>query len=659
MQLLIVDDDHFALKLLRHSLAPSGYEILTARDGEEAWEMLQANPCRIVISDWVMPRSDGVTLCRRIREAEFPFYIYVILLTAWEKEIDVVEALGAGADDVLSKPFDPGELRVRLRNAVRVLNLQELGAAQRALETSERRLQGMFNKMRDGILIIDPVRDLIHDVNPAGCCLFEQTREQLLAGRASDVHAEQNGRLRDLLNSIQSDEHGAVAEILCRTKSGRIFPAALSASVIDHGDRECILATIRDISDRKAAEQQQQAYTESLEQANHRLRESQQLLEAQNARLRDLYAMAHTFVDNVSHEFRTPLTVIKEYADLISEGAVGPIAEEQQRFMSVIADRADDLNTMVDDMLDGSKLDNGMMAVIRQPVQIREIIEHVRPVLERKALNKGVDLTIDVERGLPDLFVDDAKVGRILVNLAVNAIKFSGEPGVVRVWAQADSSGPGVVLGVTDNGAGIDSDRQSEIFERFKQLGGSIRGSCKGFGLGLSIAKELVDLNLGELQLESQPGLGTTFRCSLPPYDPAEVLGRYLRRVQALNRSGDISVTLFSAEIAEQVDLALAQETNDFLHHILQRNDLIFRTMPHRWAILAPVFGTSLTRMLQKLERSVENENRNRPRGPLPAVDFKVLVTCGADDGSEDLLDRMLALWKPCAEPALANYDFF
>jgi PAS domain S-box-containing protein len=620
--------------------------------------MLQANPCRIVISDWVMPRSDGVTLCRRIRQAEFPFYTYVILLTAWEKEIDVVEALAAGADDVLSKPFDPGELRVRLHNAVRVLNLQELGAAQRALETSERRLQGMFNKMRDGILIIDPVRDLIHDVNPAGCCLFEQTREQLLAGRASDLHAEQNGRLRDLLNNIQSDEHGAVVEIRCRTKSGRVFPAALSASLIDQGDQECILATIRDISDRKAAEQQRQAYTESLEQANQKLRESQQLLESQNARLRDLYAMAHTFVDNVSHEFRTPLTVIKEYADLISEGAVGPIQEEQQRFMSVIADRADDLNTMVDDMLDGSKLDNGMMGVVRQPVQVRDIIEHIQPVLERKALNKGVDLTIDIERGLPDLFVDDAKVGRILINLAVNAIKFSGEPGVVRVWAKADPHGPGVLLGVTDNGAGIDADRQSEIFERFKQLGGSIRGSCKGFGLGLSIAKELVDLNLGELQLESQRGTGTTFMCSLPPYDPAEIVRRYLKRLQSLNRLAETPVTLLVAEIPLEVDLALAQETNDFLHHILQRNDLIFRTLPHRWAILAPVEGTALKRMLQKLERSMEDENRNRPRGPLPEVDFNVLCTCRVEERSE-ILDRLLALWKPCSEQLLAQYDLF
>jgi putative two-component system response regulator len=124
MKILAVDDDELARSVLTHALVQAGHEPLVARDGQEALAILRQDACRMVISDWVMPGMDGVELCRRIRAAEFPGYVYVILLTSRDDIQDVVEGLTAGADDFMTKPFHPAELRVRIRVGERILSLE-------------------------------------------------------------------------------------------------------------------------------------------------------------------------------------------------------------------------------------------------------------------------------------------------------------------------------------------------------------------------------------------------------------------------------------------------------------------------------------------------------------------------------------------------------
>lgn len=123
MRVLIVDDDEFALELLHDSLADSGYEVEVARDGREALELLRKGTCRLVISDWEMPRMNGIELCREIRWRGLGSYVYIILVTARDGTDSIVEGLEAGADDFITKPFDPTELCVRLRAGQRILSL--------------------------------------------------------------------------------------------------------------------------------------------------------------------------------------------------------------------------------------------------------------------------------------------------------------------------------------------------------------------------------------------------------------------------------------------------------------------------------------------------------------------------------------------------------
>jgi two-component system chemotaxis response regulator CheY len=124
LKVLVVEDDWFSCQSLKKMLEEWGYRVHTSADGKEAWDMLQKENIRFVIADWLMPVMDGVSLCRKVRSSGTPGYTYIILVTGKNKKEDVIEGLDAGADHYLAKPFDPGELKVRLMAGERILNLE-------------------------------------------------------------------------------------------------------------------------------------------------------------------------------------------------------------------------------------------------------------------------------------------------------------------------------------------------------------------------------------------------------------------------------------------------------------------------------------------------------------------------------------------------------
>jgi len=130
MKVLIVDDDPVSLRLLRNYLEKWGYQVTQAQDGAAGWTLFQTDDFPLVIADWMMPEMDGVELVRRIRAHEGGRFVYCMLLTARAHKEDLVEGMDAGADDFLSKPFDRDELRVRLREGERIVNLERAAAGQ-------------------------------------------------------------------------------------------------------------------------------------------------------------------------------------------------------------------------------------------------------------------------------------------------------------------------------------------------------------------------------------------------------------------------------------------------------------------------------------------------------------------------------------------------
>ncbi len=356
------------------------------------------------------------------------------------------------------------------------------------------------------------------------------------------------------------------------------------------------------------------------------LRQSERLLERKSRRLARMYKTAHRFVDNVSHEFRTPLTVIIEYVSLLRDGVVGTLDDEQNHMLDVVADRAGDLNNMVNDMLDISKLEAGMLGVWRRNCFVQDAVAHVTGNLSKKSLVKSVDLQFDIPEDLPQVYCDDEKLGRVIINLATNAIKFCGQPGQVRIWAKRDDERREVTVGITDNGPGISQESLQLIFERFKQVGGNPRGSTKGFGLGLNIAKELVQLNLGEVSVESACGDGSTFWFTIPYALPQEVMRRYADRVTH-SCNGTSAVSLLQVGVSELVDEELAEDCHRFLNTLLRRNDLLFPISTRQWLLALPEERAGLDKFRDRLKVARRTANRNRPTETLPEFEFEVLDT--------------------------------
>ena len=145
MRILIVDDDADMRRLLLRTLQRWGYDVVPASDGVEAWERLQNEPISFVITDWTMPNLDGLGLCRRIREAKFARYIYVILLTAKNSKDELITGMEAGADDFLIKPFNAGELQVRIRAGERIVTLES------NLEEQNKKLQEAYSRIREDL----------------------------------------------------------------------------------------------------------------------------------------------------------------------------------------------------------------------------------------------------------------------------------------------------------------------------------------------------------------------------------------------------------------------------------------------------------------------------------------------------------------------------
>ncbi|HEV8070867.1 MAG TPA: ATP-binding protein [Planctomycetaceae bacterium] len=221
----------------------------------------------------------------------------------------------------------------------------------------------------------------------------------------------------------------------------------------------------------------------------------------------------------------------------------------------------------------------------------------------------GVELEFEVDPLLPTLFCDPEKAGRVLINLTTNAIKFCGRLGHVRLSCHRESDGTGVTFGVSDDGTGISAENQEAIFRRFKQLGDSDRSSTKGFGLGLSIAKQLVELNLGDITVESHVGSGSTFFFTLPPADPREVLRRYLKWIER-RRNGSSQLALVQANVEDSTSVTLTDDVNLFLNHLLRSTDLLFRSGPTQWLVVLPVTEIEVDEFPERVAKKMGDANR-------------------------------------------------
>lgn len=249
--------------------------------------------------------------------------------------------------------------------------------------------------------------------------------------------------------------------------------------------------------------------------AEHK-RTEQALQEARDDAL-EANRLKDQFLAKVSHELRTPLGAIVGYAELLEEGVYGEVTARQARTLGEMIGSANYLTSLVNELLDIAKLESGEISLDRHTFQVLDLFRSVRSQMKILADNKGLTLEIDLHESLPPHLMGDVhRLRQILVNLVGNAIKFT-EQGDVLISAYRPNQTQWA-FAVKDTGIGIPQDAQAYVFEAFRQVNNSAASKFKGTGLGLAIVKQLVDLMEGEITLESQQGVGTTFTVILPLY---------------------------------------------------------------------------------------------------------------------------------------------
>jgi signal transduction histidine kinase len=351
---------------------------------------------------------------------------------------------------------------------------------------------------------------------------------------------------------------------------------------------------------------------------NNEVRQLATAVEQKNRKLASLTETAHRFVDNVAHEFRTPLAVIKEFAAIIADGLGGPTTAQQQEYLRFVDCATRELAQMVDDFLDSSKLKAGTLRVDRKRCRIQTVFDSVRPILLTRAKQKGIEIEEKIDPATPEFFADEEKVSRVLLNLGVNAIKFSPAGSVIGLMAAPDAD-VCTRVGVVDQGPGLCKEDLDRVFDRFKQVGDVERASTKGFGLGLNIAKELIWLNLGSVHVESTVGVGSTFSFTLPPCAPGAIVSRYFDRWRELDESPEQLVVLRARPAAPFDDL---EPLRQFLVSICYPMDLI---LPDADASSLVLLGSTVEpqRWIERVMRQ-HDENLRKP-------DRQVVVAGGID----------------------------
>ncbi len=502
VNILLVDDQPNNLLALESILSGMGERLVAVDSGRKALKALLDEEFAVVLLDVQMPDLDGFETASLIRERDKSRDTPIIFLTALSRsETNVFRGYELGAVDYIFKPIDPVILRSKVSVFVELF---------RKREAIKRQAQELARLSKQNQLILDGAAEGIFGVSRDGTLTFVNAAGARMIGRrpdeveGKDVHAllhpvfpgvsvcdADRCRLRDALQGSRT--HDQVEATFFRT-DGSSFPVEFCAArILDEGGvwRGSVI-TFRDVSERRAA---------ALAAENERrYREA----EAQN-RAKD------NFLATLSHELRTPMTSILGWVQFLRCGGYSP--EELEEALTTIETSAKLQARLIDDMLDVSRIILGKFQVDLRPTKLAQVVEAALTTARPAAAERDLQLLSNIEPGDDLVAADSNRLQQVINNVLSNAIKFSDRG--KRVDLSLERAGDKIRIAVRDEGEGIDPAFLPHVFERLRQGEGAMKRS--GLGLGLAIARHIVDLHHGEISAESEGlGKGARFTVTLP-----------------------------------------------------------------------------------------------------------------------------------------------
>jgi signal transduction histidine kinase len=262
-----------------------------------------------------------------------------------------------------------------------------------------------------------------------------------------------------------------------------------------------------------------------LEHAVRYAMERQALLRSLETSRQQQLEFKNQFLSHVSHELRTPLTCIYQFVTILMDGLAGDINSEQRYHLETVLNSVHQLRVMIRDLLEATRAESGKIRIEPRFILIGDLVRQAVSMMAATAKEKNVGLEAGSDTRIPFVYADPDRVLQVLINLIDNGIKFTSPEGSVIVNACIVDADPNMVyLSVADTGRGIGSEAKTLIFERLYQDPNSVDNNRTGLGLGLFIAKELVELHGGRIWVVSEIGNGSTFSFTLPLYSLAKLL---------------------------------------------------------------------------------------------------------------------------------------
>ena len=330
----------------------------------------------------------------------------------------------------------------------------------------------------DDAILATGLDGLILNWNPGAERLYGYSEQEVLSKHISLLHAGRHEET-DLIARIVKGERVTRLETVNLTKDGRQIDVALTVSpILDRTGQVIGASTIaRDITDRKLLDR-----------------------------------MKDEFVGTVSHELRTPLTAIRGFIELMADGDAGPITDTQREFLEIAARNSERLGVLINDLLDMSRIESQRLEIQTKPVDLAAVLAEVAATFRVQAYRKGLTFREEVAP-LPSVLGDSSRLVQLFNNLVSNAIKYTpaGEIGIRAAPIEA-----GVEVIVHDSGIGLTGEEQAQLFTRFFRGRNPVVTESRGTGLGLVIAKAIVDGHGGTIGVRSESGQGTRFRVVLP-----------------------------------------------------------------------------------------------------------------------------------------------